>query len=58
MQPSMTVSASKSSRNGTLVSFQLAADLREQLERLAKRNERTLSAEIRHALKAHLKAAA
>jgi predicted transcriptional regulator len=52
----MTVSNGKSS--GERISFHAEQELREALERIAERNDRTLSAEIRRALKKHVTAEA
>jgi predicted transcriptional regulator len=53
----MTVSDDKSSGDG-LISFRAEKELREALERIAEKNDRTLSAEIRRVLKRHVTAEA
>lgn len=56
----MTVSEGKSSanRNGVLLSVQVTEQVKAQLQKLAEENERTLTGEVKLAIRKHLEAAA
>lgn len=54
----MTVAKTKSNQDPEFLTLRLEKELREQLEARAERNDRSMSAEVRIALRLYLKEAA